>query len=68
VRCAVTEAEERLARLMTEVRRHEHHAREYGEMAARHRRLLKLVCAEIRRHCLQSGLAIPDDLPPEPLD
>jgi hypothetical protein len=67
------EAEEKLAGLLRQVLRHQESAREfalagYVTMAERHKRLLRLVCAEIRRHCMEAGLEIPDGLPPEELD
>ena len=66
-------AEEKLERLRAELLRHQESARElwlagYVTMAERHQRLIRLVCAEIRRHCLESDLAIPDGLPPEEMD
>jgi hypothetical protein len=68
-----SDAEDKLARLVEEMGRHRESARDHGQagysaMAERHERLVKLVCAEIRRHCIESGLALPDDLRPEELD
>jgi hypothetical protein len=68
-----SDAEAKLERLRAQLLHHRESAREFASaghaaMTERHERLVKLVCAEIRRHCLTSGLEIPDDVPPGPLD
>jgi hypothetical protein len=71
---AVTaDAQAKLERLVQQLERHRESAREYGlagyvTMTERHRRLMKLVADEIRRHCLANGLDVPEGLPPEEAD
>jgi hypothetical protein len=65
-----TEADLKLSRLVAEAERHREAEREFRlaghvTMAERHQRLFDLLCDEIRVHCRQLGLELPDWLPPE---
>jgi hypothetical protein len=65
-----SEAEVKLDRLVTEAERHRESEREfrlagYAAVADRHQRLFELVCSEIRFHCREFGLELPEWLPPE---
>jgi hypothetical protein len=68
-----TEADLKLTRLVSEAERHREAEREFrlaghATMAERHQRIFELVCGEIRLHCREFGLDLPDWLPPEKLD
>lgn len=63
----------KLSRLVSEAERHRESEREfrlagYDTMAERHQRLFALVCDEIRAHCREFGLELPDWLAQKKLD